>query len=145
MDNLFLGLARSNSSSKITGIGGKPTSIGSLGGDPLSNARQEMTLPTEISAQQVITQEQKLGEVDAKLELGKRIVANQSKLLGKAVELYRINTDWAKEKMKADLQLREIQAGHQQAIAGHQLNAATTQAYTNGYIETYNVSAEIFN
>ena len=78
------------------------------------------------------------------MELGKTIVKNQEQLLNKAIDLHNINTQWAVTKMKADLKLREMQSGHATEVARYQLGAATTQAYTDGYTEAYQMSAGIF-
>ncbi|MFM5935948.1 MAG: hypothetical protein ACKOQ2_09565 [Dolichospermum sp.] len=142
MDNLFGGLV-ANKSGKLQGSGQNPTTIGNMGN---SRARitARMVLPTEISAQQIINQEREMGEVNAELELAKTLVSNQEKLLGKAVDLHSLNTQWASATMKADQRLREIEADHQQQVSRYALGAATTQAYTDGYTEAYQMSAEIF-
>ena len=46
--------------------------------------------------------------------------------------------------MKADQRLRTIEGKHKQQVSQYMLGAATTQAYTDGYTEAYQMSAEIF-
>lgn len=142
MENILGGIVPAKSN-KLTGIGKNATSIGDMGGS-LARIHAKMQLPAEISAQQVIAQQQELGFVDGEMELAKLIVAHQEKLLNKAVDLHDMNTQWANITMKADQRLREIQAGHQQSVARYQLGAASTQAYTDGYTEAYQMSAKIF-
>lgn len=142
MENFIKGIV-ADKSGKLVGSGQNPTTIGNMGN---SKARitAKMQLPTEISAQQIINQEREMGQVDGELELAKTIVSNQEKLLNKAVDLHSLNTQWASATMKADQRLREIEAGHQQQVSRYALGAATTQAYTDGYTEAYQMSAEIF-
>lgn len=142
MENLFGGLV-ANKSGKLAGSGQNPTTIGNMG-NSIARIKAKMQLPTEISAQQVLNLEKEMGQVDAELELGKQIVSSQEKLLGKAVDLHNINTQWAAVTMKADQRLREIESAHNQAVSRYMLGAATTQAYNDGYREAYQMSAEIF-
>jgi hypothetical protein len=142
MENFFGGLT-AGKTAKLSGSGQDATAIGNLGN---SKARitAKMKLPTEISAQQVLNLEKEMGQVDSELELASQIISSQEKLLNKAIDLHKKNTDWATTTMKADQKLRELEAGHQQAISKYALGAATTQAYTDGYVEAYQMSAEIF-
>lgn len=142
MENLFGGLVASKSS-KLTGTGQNPITIGNMG-NSMARIHAKFELPTEISPKEVIRQEKEIGQVDAEMELSKIIVKNQEQLLNKAIDLHNINTQWAVTKMKADLKLREMQSGHATEVARYQLGAATTQAYTDGYTEAYQMSAEIF-
>lgn len=142
MDNLFKGLAASENS-KITGTGQNPIAIGKLG-NSMARVHQRMKLPTEISAQQIIKLEQEMGQTTAELELADQIISAQEKLLNDAVSLHGKNTKWAAITMRADQKLREIQAQHHQQVATYSLGAAKTQAYTDGYVGAYQMSAEIF-
>lgn len=142
MENLFGGLVASKSG-KLAGSGQNPAAIGNMGGS-MARVKAKMALPTEISAQQVINQEKELGQVDGELELAKMIVQRQEQLLNKAVDLHSVNTDWANVTMKADLKLREIESKHKQQVSRYMLGAATTQAYTDGYIESYQIAEGIF-
>ncbi len=142
MENFFGGLT-AGKTAKLSGSGQDATAIGNLGN---SKARitAKMKLPTEISAQQVLSLEKEMGQVTGELELADQIIAAQEKLLNDAIALHGKNTKWAGITMKADQKLRELEAGHQQAISKYALGAATTQAYTDGYMEAYQMSAEIF-
>lgn len=142
MENFFGGLL-AGKSSKLSGSGQNPTAIGDMGGS-LARVKAKMALPTEISAQQVVKLEQELGQVDAELELGKLIVQQQEQLLNKAVDLHDVNTQWANVTMKADQRMRTIEGKHKQQVAQYTLGAARTQAYTDGYVEAYQISEEIF-
>ena len=142
MENFFGGLI-ADKSNKLSGSGENPTAIGNMG-NSMARVKAKMKLPTEISAQQVINLNKEMGQVEAELELAKTIVSEQEKLLNKAVDLHNINTQWANVTMKADQRLREIEAGHQQSVARYKLGAAETQAYTDGYTEALQISAEIF-
>lgn len=143
MENFFGGLL-ADKSSKLAGSGQNPTAIGNMG-NSMARVKQRMTLPTEISAQQVIKQNQDLGKDDAEMELGREIISNQEKLLTNAVKLHQMNTEWSAKTMKADLELRRIEAEHKQSVARYSLNAATEQAYTDGFTTAYQMSAEIFD
>lgn len=142
MENLFGGLIPAKSG-KLAGSGENPTAIGNMG-NSMARVKAKMKLPTEISAQQVINLEKELGQVDGELELGKMIVQRQEQLLNKAVDLHDVNTQWANVTMKADQRLRTIEGKHKQQVSQYMLNAAQTQAYTDGYTEAYQMSAEIF-
>ena len=142
MDNLFGGLI-ADKSSKLSGVGQSPIAIGDMGGS-MGRIHAKFNLPTEISASEVIKQEKEIGRVEAEMELAKTIAKNQEQLLNKAIDLHNINTQWATTKMKADIKLREMQQGHATEVARYQLGASTTQAYTDGYTEAYQMSAEIF-
>jgi hypothetical protein len=142
MENLFGGLIPAKSG-KLAGTGENPTAIGNMGGS-MARVKAKMKLPTEISAQQVVNLEKELGQVDGELELGKMIVQRQEQLLSKAVDLHDVNTQWANVTMKADQRMRTIEGKHKQQVSQYMLGAATTQAYTDGYTEAYQMSAEIF-
>lgn len=143
MENFFGGLV-ANKSGKLAGSGQNPTTIGNMG-NSMARVKAKMQLPTEISAQQVLNLEREMGQVDAELELADDIISTQEKLLGKAVDLHAKNTKWAAVTMKADQKLREIEAGHNQTVSRYMLGAATTQAYTDGFTEAYQMGAEIFS
>lgn len=143
MDNFFGGLV-ANKSGKLAGSGQNPTTIGNMG-NSMARVKAKMQLPAEISAQQVLNLEREMGQVDAELELADDIISAQEKLLSKAVDLHAKNTKWAAVTMKADQKLREIEAGHNQTVSRYMLGAATTQAYTDGFTEAYQMGAEIFS
>ncbi len=142
MDNFFQGLV-ADRNAKLTGAGENPTVVGNIG-NSLARIKQRMKLPTEISAQQVIKLEQESGKVAGELELAKAIASKQKELLNQDVQLHAINADWAATTMDADLKLRQIQGKHHQKVAQYSLGAATEQAWTDGYQEAYQMSAEIF-
>lgn len=142
MDNLFGGLV-ADKSSKLVGSGQNPIAIGNLG-NSMARVKAKMQLPTEISAQTVINMEKEMGQAKGELELADQIISAQEKLLNDAIALHGKNTKWASVTMRADQKLREIEAEHNQQVSGYMLGAAKTQAYTDGYMEAYQMSAEIF-
>ncbi|MFM6155650.1 MAG: hypothetical protein ACKPE3_22080 [Sphaerospermopsis kisseleviana] len=142
MENFFGGLVASKSG-KLAGSGENPTAIANMG-NSMARVKQGMKLPAEISAQQVINLEEEAGRVDGELELAKMIVQRKKQILNKNIDLHGVNTEWSAVTMEADQRMREIESKHNQLVSRYMLGAATTQAYTDGYTEAYQMSAEIF-
>lgn len=142
IQNLFGGLV-ADKSVRLQGSGENPTAIGNLG-NSMSLVKAKMKLPEDISANKVIELNREVGKMDGDLELAKQIVSEQKKLLTKAVDLHNINTEWSSITMEADQRLRDIESKHKQTVSRYMLGAATTQAYTDGYVEAYQMSSEIF-
>jgi hypothetical protein len=140
VQNLLGGFAPNDNSN--LGTGGDPRRIW----DGNANAiTKHYSLPPKVTANQLVETHQQLGQVKAQNELLKEYSSNTQKIVDTAIANHQIRTAHSQHMMGAEVKFREINSAHSQNVGNFQLNAATTQAYHDGYTQELKLAGDIID